>query len=66
MGMTHVHVRVAGSPSRRDKIECRIWDEFEPPMNKVSPEGCRDYLRMRKKEGRLRRLIRRIREALFG
>ena len=65
-GMTHVHIRVVNSPSRRDRIECRIWAEFEPPMNKIAPEGCRDYLRMRQREGRLRRLMRRIRETLSG
>lgn len=66
LGMTHVHLREVKSQARRDQIECLIWNEFDPPVNRNAPKGCRRYLRKLKKEGGPQDLIRELQEALYG
>lgn len=65
LGMTHVHTRVVESQSLRDKIECLIWKEFDPPLNRIAPKGCRRYLERLERAGGLQERIREIREALY-
>ncbi len=42
-GATYIHYRIVRSEEKRDELECRIWKDYQPPVNKKAPDGCKRH-----------------------